>query len=138
MADVFSRKKRSDVMSRIRSEGNTDTELALIRVLKKNGITGWRRRWPLLGKPDFVFPAAHLAVFVDGCFWHACKQHSKPPKTNCEYWRKKLRRNRERDLLVAAGLRARGWRVLRLWEHELAPKNERMCVRRLLRALQHQ
>jgi len=135
MADVFSRKKRSDVMSRIRSEGNADTELALIGVFKRQGITGWRRRWPLLGRPDFTFPSARLVIFVDGCFWHGCKAHSKPPKTNCEYWNKKLLRNRERDRLVAAALRERGWRVLRVWEHELAPKNERGCVRRLLRAL---
>jgi len=111
-------------MSRIRSHSNKDTELALIQLFKKNHIVGWRRRWPLLGKPDFVFPAARLAVFVDGCFWHGCKAHSKAPKTNCEYWNTKLLRNRKRDKMVRQVLRKQQWNVLRLWEHELIRTNE--------------
>ena len=135
MADVFSKKKRSDVMSRIRSRGNQDTELALISLLRKHNIVGWRRSWPLLGKPDFVFPAERLIIFVDGCFWHGCKSHSKPPQTNCDYWSEKLRRNRQRDQAVNRHLRKCGWRVMRLWEHDLTPKNEMRCVRRILAAL---
>jgi DNA mismatch endonuclease, patch repair protein len=135
MADVFSKKKRSDVMSRIRSEGNDDTELALIRLFRRHHVTGWRRRWPLAGKPDFVFPADRLAVFVDGCFWHGCKTHSKPPQSNCDYWDKKLRRNRQRDQAVTFILRKRGWRVLRLWEHDLVRRNERRCLHRVMTAL---
>jgi len=135
MADVFSKKKRSDVMSRIRSQGNRDTELALIALFRKHRIVGWRRRWPLLGKPDFVFPADRLIIFVDGCFWHGCKAHSKPPQTNCDYWNEKLLRNRKRDHEVTLLLRNRGWRVLRLWEHDLALKNEGRCMRRIVAAI---
>ena len=66
MPDVFTKAKRSEVMSRIRSRGNRATELRLIALMREHGITGWRRNVPLFGKPDFVFRAAKLAVFVDG------------------------------------------------------------------------
>ena len=131
MTDVFSKAKRSIVMSRIRSQDNKDTELALIRVFRANKISGWRRRQPLPGKPDFVFPAQRIAIFVDGCFWHGCDDHSKPPKSNQVYWMQKLQRNRQRDRKVTRILRARGWRVYRFWEHELTPKNEDRCLQRL-------
>src|SRR2546426_1147300 len=116
MADVFSIKKRSQVMSRIRSSGNKDTERALVRLFRKEGISGWRRRWPLAGKPDFVFLEARLAIFVDGCFWHGCLKHSRPPKSNQAYWRAKMIRNKARDRSVSRTLRMKGWRVMRIWE----------------------
>jgi DNA mismatch endonuclease, patch repair protein len=70
MGDVFTKQKRSAVMSRIRGAGNRDTELRLITLFRANGITGWRRRHLLVGKPDFVFRREKMVVFVDGCFWH--------------------------------------------------------------------
>jgi len=135
MADVFSKTKRSHVMSRIRSCGNKDTELKLIRFFQMHGIIGWRRHWPLFGNPDFVFPKARLIIFVDGCFWHGCSAHSRPPKSNCDYWHQKLLRNKQRDRQVNKILRQQKWRVLRLWEHDLARKKEALCLRRILRAL---
>ncbi len=77
MADVFSKSKRSKVMAAIRSKGNKDTELRLAFILRAYGIKGWRRHYPLPGKPDFVFPKQRLAVFVDGCFWHSCPKHGR-------------------------------------------------------------
>ena len=133
MADVFSKTKRSKVMSQIRSSGNKDTELALIRIFRTNQMTGWRRNHNLEGKPDFVFPKDRLALFVDGCFWHGCPAHSRPPKSNQLYWREKLLRNKRRDLLVGRRLRKQGWRVLRIWEHELVLKNLTRLIKRILR-----
>jgi len=94
MSDVFTKRKRSQVMSRIRSRGNKDTEVALARILRREGVTGWRRQLALRFagnqspitkpqsritiRPDFVFPKLRVAVFVDGCFWHGCPKHSKP------------------------------------------------------------
>jgi DNA mismatch endonuclease (patch repair protein) len=72
MPDVFTKAKRSQLMSRIRSHGNKNTELALVRILRAQGITGWRRHQPVFGKTDFIFPRLRLAVFVDGCFWRGC------------------------------------------------------------------
>jgi DNA mismatch endonuclease (patch repair protein) len=120
MADVFTKKKRSQVMAAIRSRGNKDTELRLAAILRAAGITGWRRHRPLPGRPDFAFYRQRLAVFVDGCFWHGCPRHGRNPGSNRDYWLPKLRRNRARDRSVRTELSKRGWRVVRLWEHELA------------------
>jgi DNA mismatch endonuclease (patch repair protein) len=130
MADVFSPAKRSEVMSRIRGRGNKATELALIDLMRRHHITGWRRNQPLFGKPDFVFRKQRLAVFVDGCFWHGCPKHANLPVGNREFWQKKLDANRKRDRLVMRELRRRGWRVMRIWEHELVTRNERGLIRR--------
>jgi DNA mismatch endonuclease (patch repair protein) len=162
MPDVFSKKKRSEVMSRIRSRGNKETEVALARLLRVNGIWGWRRHlkirvtsdvWRVTRKaraqalspvtrhislsvrPDFVFAKARLAVFVDGCFWHGCPKHGTRPKGNAAFWLKKISGNQARDLQVNRALRRANWRVLRIWEHELARRKEAHLTRRLLRVL---
>lgn len=133
MADIWNAKKRSEVMSRIRSRGNKDTELKLAAIMRAAGITGWRRHQPVLGRPDFVFRRARLAVFVDGCFWHGCPKHGRNPGSNQKYWLPKLARNRARDLEIAKLLRHAGWRVLRIWEHDLAnPDNITLSVREAL------
>jgi DNA mismatch endonuclease (patch repair protein) len=159
MADVFSKAKRSEVMARIRGRGNKDTELALARLLRAQGISGWRRQVEVRGekvegrtkagrtshltprpfrvRPDFVFRQARLAVFVDGCFWHGCPRHATQPKHNAAFWRKKLAGNKRRDALVTRTLRKAGWRVVRLWECALqqAVREERRQTR-LLRPIQ--
>ena len=86
-------------------------------------------------RPDFVFPKLRLAVFVDGCFWHACPQHTTKPRNNAAFWRKKFAANKARDRLVSRTLRKDGWRVLRIWEHELARKREARLVKRINHAL---
>lgn len=123
-------------MSRIRGRGNRDTELAFVKLLKAAGITGWRRHVALsLGqrsgtrtrfpgkmrrvKPDFVFSAQRLVVFIDGCFWHGCPRHATAPKANAAFWAAKLAENKVRDRYVSRTLRRRGWRVVRVWEHDL-------------------
>jgi len=133
MSDVFSPEKRSQVMSRIRGKGNKDTELALRAILRENRITGWRRHLSLPGTPDFAFGKAKLAIFVDGCFWHCCPKCSNKPANNREFWARKLAGNVERDARVNAALKARGWRVLRIWEHEL--KDAARVARRVRVAL---
>jgi DNA mismatch endonuclease (patch repair protein) len=72
---------------------------------------------------------------VDGCFWHGCPKHGTQPKGNRAFWKKKFERNQTRDRLVNRTLRSQGWRVLRIWEHELAKKNEVRLLRRIQRAL---
>jgi DNA mismatch endonuclease (patch repair protein) len=69
-------------------------------------------------RADIVFTRQRLAVFVDGCFWHACPQHGTTPITNTTYWSPKLQRNAERDRAVNAALTASGWQVVRIWAHE--------------------
>ena len=122
MPDVFSKAKRSEVMARVRSHGNRTTELALARRLRERGIKGWRRRQKVFGKPDFIFRPARVAVFVDGCFWHGCPRHGTFPVKRRAFWRKKFAANRARDRRVNRELRRRGWRVARIWEHQLNPR----------------
>jgi DNA mismatch endonuclease (patch repair protein) len=131
MPDVFDKAKRSQVMAAIRGRGNKGTELALIAIMRRHGITGWRRNQPIFGRPDFVFRRERIAVFVDGCFWHCCPKHSNLPVNNRDFWRPKLESNRRRDKLVTAALRKAGWRVVRLWEHQLHRRDEAKLVRRL-------
>jgi DNA mismatch endonuclease, patch repair protein len=144
MPDVFTKTKRSEVMSRIRSRGNKDTELALATLFRRHGITGWRRQQSLKFrvssskfrvKPDFVFREARLALFVDGCFWHGCPRHATQPKGNAAFWRKKIAGNQRRDALVNRTLRRAGWKVLRVWEHALRPQGEKRLVGRIRGAL---
>jgi DNA mismatch endonuclease (patch repair protein) len=128
--DVFTKAKRSSVMSLIRGKGNKDTELALAKIFRHHKITGWRRNQPLFGKPDFVFKKRKIAVFVDGCFWHACPKHCKIPSGNRAFWKKKFATNKDRDRRVNRELRKLGWRVVRIWEHDLARRRE-ACIRRI-------
>jgi DNA mismatch endonuclease (patch repair protein) len=135
MADVFTKEKRSAVMSRIRGKGNKATEVALATLFRVNGITGWRRHYPIEGKPDFAFPKLKLAVFVDGCFWHGCPKHATHPKGNGAFWLAKLEANKARDRKVNRLLRLKGWRVLRIWEHDMKPARHPHIMNRITSAM---
>jgi DNA mismatch endonuclease, patch repair protein len=119
MPDIFTKKKRSQVMSRIRSRGNKETELKLASILRAHGINGWRRHQSLPGRPDFTFRRERVVIFVDGCFWHGCRKHGRKPTTNQTYWLPKLERNIARDRLQTKVLRKSGWQVIRFWSHDL-------------------
>lgn len=133
MPDVFTKSKRSEVMGRIRGKGNRDTEIALIKIMRKHGIHGWRRHQQVFGKPDFIFRDAKLAVFVDGCFWHGCPKCYNRPVNNRDFWDAKKVQNRKRDQKVNRTLKSQGWRVLRVWEHEL--KSDEKVAAKINRAL---
>jgi len=111
-------------MSKIRGH-NTKPELILRKSLWDCGFR-YRLKSKLPGKPDVVFPGSRTVVFVDGCFWHGCPEHSVRPATNRKFWDKKLSRNRERDGEVNAKLKMLGWSVLRFWEHEINSDVERV------------
>ncbi len=133
--DVFTPEKRSAVMSRIRASANRDTELRMIALFKRHGITGWRRNARVFGRPDFIFRRERLAVFVDGCFWHrhrGCK-FAYTPKSRLEFWVRKFDSNVARDRLVARTLRQAGWRVIRIWECDLTTTRRGRVINRLRR-----
>jgi DNA mismatch endonuclease (patch repair protein) len=123
MADTVTPKKRSQIMAKVKGSGNKSTELKLIKYFRKNSIKGWRRKYHLAGNPDFVFPKARLAIFVDGCFWHGCSEHCRLPATNREYWEAKIDRNLKRDKKITNELEGKKWFVIRIWEHELKKSN---------------
>lgn len=108
---------RSENMARIKSR-DTAPEVVLRRTLRRAGLRP-RVHPRLPGAPDLGFVRRHVAVFLDGCFWHGCPQHYIAPKTRFAFWTEKLRRNVERDADVDAALATRGFRVVRVWQHEL-------------------
>lgn len=133
MTDIWSKQKRSEVMSLICSRGNKSTELLLSGIFREFGITGWRRNQPLFGKPDSTFRRERVVVFVDGCFWHGCPECYKQPGSNREFWDAKVAANRKRDRCVGRELRAAGWRVVRMWQHQL--KKSAQVAGKIRRAL---
>ncbi len=106
-------------MSCVKSSGNKSTETIFASILRKENLSGWRRHYPLIGKPDFVFPRKKIAVFVDGCFWHGCRAHCRMPKTNKKYWKQKIGRNVKHDREINRELVSINWRIIRFWEHDL-------------------
>lgn len=123
MADIFIPEKRSEIMKKVQSKGNKSTELKLISLFIENGITGWRRNYPVKGHPDFVFREKKIAIFVDGCFWHGHDCRNTRPKENQEYWLKKRERNIQHDKEITGLFKRRGWTVIRIWECELKKIN---------------
>jgi DNA mismatch endonuclease, patch repair protein len=102
-------------------ERDTTMELALRSALHRRGLRFRVHRRLLSGsrrEADLVFPSAHVAVFVDGCFWHACPEHATWPRHNADFWREKIEANVARDRDTDSLLRGTGWAVIRIWEHE--------------------
>ncbi|MBT1623510.1 DNA mismatch endonuclease Vsr [Curtobacterium flaccumfaciens pv. oortii] len=100
---------------------DTEPELAVRRELHSRGRRFFIDRQvsrQCRVRPDLVFPRSRVAVFIDGCFWHYCEEHTHLPKANAELWRRKLLANRQRDAQNQAVLVGEGWRVLRFWEHD--------------------
>jgi DNA mismatch endonuclease (patch repair protein) len=139
VADVFSKRKRSQIMSRIRSSGSKPERV--LRTLVRE-VTGRSLRYNLStlpGSPDVVVHSMRLVLFMDGCLWHACPVHGRVPKSNVDFWKKKLEANVRRDRRTRSELRRAGWTVWAYWEHELRskelPRTRRNMRRRILRLL---
>ena len=113
---------------------DTTPELTLRRLVWHRGLR-FRTHTKLPGRPDIVFPAARLVVFIDGCFWHGCAIHGVIPHTRRAFWSRKLTANIERDGATNRRLTAVGWRVLRLWEHEVRSAPAK-AAERVVRAVQ--
>ncbi|HUS37773.1 MAG TPA: very short patch repair endonuclease [Verrucomicrobiae bacterium] len=129
MADTFTKPERSRIMAAVRSRGNKATELLLLSLLRAAKLKGWRRHANIPGRPDFIFAKERLAIFVDGCFWHGCAKHCRMPASNKKYWDAKIERNVRRDRATSILLRKKGWRVLRIWEHDLKSRPTSVLAR---------
>lgn len=121
MADIFTKRKRSKIMSHIRSTG-LQPEKKLYEIVR--AAIGYRWRIDqnvseLPGQPDLVIPSLDLIIFADGCFFHGCPIHGHMPKSNQAYWSLKLDGNRRRDRRNNIRLRRLGYSVWRVWEHDL-------------------
>ena len=133
-ADPFSSAKRSWIMRQVRSQ-HTKPELLVRSLAHHLGYRFRLHKRELPGAPDLVFPSRRKVIFVHGCFWHghSCRRGDRLPKTNAEYWHKKITRNRERDRQHKRQLQQRGWSILVLWECQL--RNQQQLVSRLSRFL---
>lgn len=117
MTDTFSKKDRSRIMSQIKAK-NTGPEAKLRKMLSSKGLR-YRLHYKIDGRPDIVFVSKKTAVFVDGCYWHKCPKCYRPSNSNKAYWSSKIEGNAKRDKRVNRILKSKGWKVVRIWEHEI-------------------
>jgi DNA mismatch endonuclease, patch repair protein len=129
LSDVHTPAQRSYNMSRIRGK-NTRPELILRSALWKQGLR-YRTSGKLRGRPDIIFTKAMVVVFIDGCFWHACPKHLIWPKNNMAFWKAKIMGNKLRDEDVTSALKCGGWKVIRLWEHDVRTRLD-WCVAKIV------
>lgn len=132
MTDVYTKSKRSEIMSRIKGR-NTSPEFAVSRLLRKLKVRYRRNVKSIIGQPDFVVHSAKTVIFVHGCFWHNhtnCKR-AKLPTTNRAFWKQKILGNKRRDKKITRLLRNQGWRVITIWQCSLCNEN------RVLQRLRH-
>jgi DNA mismatch endonuclease (patch repair protein) len=123
--DIFTKAKRSDVMSQIKGH-NTTPDREVRSIIHCCGYRFRLHQKNLPGKPDIVLPKYHAVIFVHGCFWHhhpGCKL-AYTPKSRVKFWTQKLHENVERDKTVRRQLRNLGWRFLIIWECQINDKNK--------------
>ena len=118
MTDRITKEQRSLVMSAIRAKSKLENIVS--RALWKQGVRFRKNVKSLFGTPDIAIKKYKIVIFVDSCFWHFCPEHGNIPKTNIEFWENKLIRNRQRDCEVNEYYKSKGWKVIRIWEHEIS------------------
>jgi len=118
MADKVSKQKRSEIMSKVKSK-DSKIEIDFRKAIWKAGFRYRKNPPKYFGKPDLVLKKYKTVIFVDSCFWHGCKKHCRLPATRKKYWTEKIKRNRKRDQEVNRYYRKIGWKVVRVWEHEI-------------------
>lgn len=128
LLDNISKEKRSKIMSCIRSK-NTKPEITIRKMIWSKGFRYRIHNRSVFGTPDISNRSRNIAVFVDGCFWHGCPRCYKEPKTNVDFWRSKIIRNRARRDTVKKQLRKEGWRVLEFWEHHINKDPQKVVLR---------
>lgn len=98
---------------------NTKPERIIRKILWENGHRYRIHNDTVFGKPDISFKKSKLAIFIDGCFWHGCEKCYNEPKTNPEFWKRKIEQNRLRRKKVCTKLEEEGWQILEFWEHDI-------------------
>lgn len=134
--DNLTKEQRNKNMRNIKSVG-TLPERLVMKELRSRKIYFAANVSNITGKPDIVFRQKKIAVFIDSDFWHGHPNGYVPPKTNRNYWKKKILRNKERDREVNRELRKQGWKVMRFWEKDIK-KNPEKCVLKIVSSLESQ
>lgn len=124
MADIYSKAKRSEIMSKI-SGKETKPEILVRKFLFSKGFRYRKNDKRFLGKPDIVLPKYKMVIFIHGCFWHHHKNCSKSslPQTNRDFWKNKIQGNVERDKLNKKKLKELGWKIIVLWQCRMKNRN---------------
>lgn len=134
MADNLTPEVRRKTMQAVKGK-RTRLEKRLFSMLAGMGLRGWTQNVDaVIGKPDVAFLSKRVAVFIDGCFWHGCPHcHRKLPQTNRKYWKRKIERNIALAKSTNRRLRADGWVVIRIWEHQMKRVAEAEKIRATIR-----
>ena len=130
MVDTFSKEIRRKTMQAVKSK-NTKFEKGVFSELWRRGFRFRRNVSSLYGKPDLAIKKYKIVVFLDSCFWHGCKRHCRIPSSHRSYWAAKISRNAKRDKDVTKYYKKQGWKVFRIWEHEIK-KDLDKCLRAAL------
>ena len=125
MPDIVSKKKRSEIMSNVKSKGSK-IEVFFRKALWKKGFRYSKNSSKYFGKPDIVLLKHKTVIFIDSCFWHGCKKHCRIPSVRKKYWTAKIVRNKKRDKEVSKHYKKQGWKIFRIWEHDF--KNNKLSV----------
>lgn len=128
MPDKFSRETRSRIMSSIKGK-DTKPELQIRKAIWALGKRYRIHDKTVFGTPDISSRSKKVAVFIDGCFWHGCSRCYTEPKTNTEFWREKISRNKERRKNVKTELKKKNWKILQFWEHQVKQDSERISLK---------
>lgn len=123
--DVFTKKKRSEIMSKIRSK-NTKAELVVFRELRKRKIYFQKHYKKAAGSPDIAIPRKKIAIFIDGDFWHGRNFRRDKSRLPKKYWRNKIEMNIARDKKNRATLEKQGWKILRIWEGDIMKADKKI------------
>lgn len=122
MVDTVSKKKRSEIMSRVKGR-DSKMEVSFRKELWKRGFRYRKNSGKYFGRPDMVLPKYKTAIFIDSCFWHGCAKHGTFPSTRAKFWAEKIARNKLRDKEVNRHYKKIGWKVIRVWGHDLKRKD---------------
>ena len=128
--DNLTKSQRRKNMQNIRSAG-TLPETLIMRALRRKKIYFAKNVKSIIGKPDIVFRRKKTVVFIDSDFWHVHPKRFIMPQSNKRYWKEKIRRNKERDGAVNEKLKKEGWKVVRIWEHDIK-RNTNKCASKIL------
>ena len=118
MVDIFSKEKRSGIMSKVRNK-DSKIEIEFRMKLWRAGFYYRKNSTKYFGKPDLVLKKYKTVIFIDSCFWHGCKEHGSIPRTNKKFWETKITNNIQRDHDVKEYYIKKNWIVVRVWEHDI-------------------
>ena len=133
MTDIFSKKKRSEIMSKVKSK-DTKIEIEFRKAIWKTGFRYRKNPSGYFGKPDLISKKNKTIIFIDSCFWHGCKKHCRLPSTRKKYWLPKIERNKQRDKEVNRYYKKLGWKIIRVWEHRII-KNFNQEIKKMIKLL---